>query len=126
MVTVSNMKITLIIGLPGSGKTYLANNLSGIIIDDITSIDQLPNDANELIITDVNFCDVKILERAEEMLRERYGNIDIKRIYFENDAEAVRKNVEYRNDGRNVEGTIRRFEPIYQPPADARVIWNQE
>lgn len=126
MVTVSNMKITLIIGLPGSGKTFLANELSGIIVDDITSIDQLPDSANKLIITDVNFCDANIIERAEEMLRKRYDDVEIKRIYFENDAVAARKNVEYRNDGRNVEGTIRRFEPIYQPPTDACVIWNQE
>jgi len=29
----------------------------------------------------------------------------------------------YRNDGRNVEGTIRRFEKTYTPPLHARKIW---
>ena len=122
------MKITLIIGLPGSGKTWLANELAEpttAIIDDITSLDQLPDDAEELIITDVNFCDSTILNQATAILRERYGSISIERVYFENDAALARQNVERRNDGRNVEGTIRRFESIYQPPVNAWRIWRE-
>lgn len=123
------MKITLIIGLPGSGKTYLANELStsqSVVVDDITSIDQLPIDVNELIITDVNFCDDQILRRATKMLCDLYVDVEIDYIYFENDSTAARKNVVYRDDDRNVEGTICRFEKIYNPPKSARAIWNQE
>lgn len=126
------MNIVLIIGLPGSGKTHLADEycLSGrvIVIDDITSVDQLPDyDENLiLVITDVNFCDATILAKAEQKLCKKYSDIEISHVYFENNEIAARKNVEYRNDGRNVEGTIRRFAAIYQPPTDACVIWNQE
>ena len=116
------MQIILIIGLPGSGKTYLANQLSGVIIDDIISIDQLPDIVDKLIITDVNFCDASILEQAKEILRKCYKDVEIKCIYFENNATAARKNIKRRNDGRNVEGTIRRFESIYKPPNNVKII----
>lgn len=122
--------ITLIVGLPGSGKTFLANQLSTpstVIIDDIISIDQLPEDCGDLIITDVNFCDSTILEKAKVELLKKYGiwtHIEVH--YFECDADAARRNIEYRNDGRNVEGTIRRFEKIYKPIGIALKIWNPD
>ena len=49
------MRITLIVGLPGSGKTHLANKLKvkrTTVVDDITSLEQLPDSPQELIITD--------------------------------------------------------------------------
>ena len=119
-------RITLIVGLPGSGKTFLANLLSTfstVVVDDITSTDQLPDTCDDLIITDVNFCDGNILNKALAIFAEKYDAVPINIIYFECNAEAARRNVEYRNDGRNVEGTIRRFENIYDPPDNARKIW---
>lgn len=120
------MKITLIIGLPGSGKTHLANTICNVVIDDITSLTQLPVDVDEFVITDVNFCDASMINRAENILYKWYGDVEIKRIYFENDSTKARKNVEYRNDGRKVEGTIRRFEKIYNPPTDVHLIWQPD
>ena len=122
------MKIVLIVGLPGSGKTYLANFLADMceymsVVDDITSLDQLP-ESGDIAITDVNFCDSKILEKAIDMLHEKYSNAMVVVMYFENNPDAARRNVAYRNDGRNVEGTIRRFEKIYNPPDETRKIWN--
>lgn len=120
--------IILIVGLPGSGKTHLANQLSNSnrVFDDITSLDELPYNDN-FVITDVNFCDNKILSMAIKKLNELYPNHFIEVIYFENDSDKCRKNVIYRcsefNDCRNVEGTIRRFEKIYYPPANAEKIW---
>ena len=127
------MKITLIIGLPGSGKTFLAKKLGQedgtIVIDDIVGIEQLPDNAQNLIITDVNFCDETILHRALHKLYQKYRNPDIRCIYFENNPEKCRRNVLYRNDGRNVEGTIERFTKVYHP--DPRLdtvipIWQPE
>lgn len=114
--------ITLIIGLPGSGKTYLANTMSGYIIDDIKSIDQLINTDN-IIIADVNFCNDRTLQSAISMLKSRYPSHKMQCIYFENAPDKCRKNIAHRNDGRNVEGTVNRFEKIYNPPLDARIIW---
>jgi hypothetical protein len=48
-------------------------------------------------------------------------------MYFENDPVKCRKNVEHRKlhqtDTRNVEGTIKRFEKIYNPPPNSMKIW---
>jgi tRNA uridine 5-carbamoylmethylation protein Kti12 len=110
-------EIVLFVGLPGSGKTYYANKMCDLVIDDISDISQLPSFiGNKTVgITDVNFCDERILKKAKEILNSRY-EVNIEVIYFANDPEKCRNNVEYRNDGRNVEGTIRRFEKIYNPP----------
>lgn len=121
--------IGLIVGLPGSGKTYNANKYYDIVVDDITSLDQLPS-IEELLdkrmaITDVNFCDESILLKALEILKIKYPKKIITVTYFENNPEKCRRNVLYRSDGRNVEGTIRRFAPIYNPPSYALKIWQE-
>lgn len=120
-------KIHLIIGLPGSGKTYYANkHFKNIqIVDDITDLRQLPT-AKEFVVTDVNFCDRLTLENARNVLTKLYGEVIFNHIYFENNPDKARKNVERRNDGRYVEGTIRRFAPIYNPPEDALEIWDAD
>lgn len=123
-------KIILFVGLPGSGKTFLANKMCDIVVDDITGRSELPTNENlgnhDLGITDVNFCDENILNKATEFLKTKYQNHTIGIVYFENDPVKCRKNVEFRDDGRNVEGTIRRFEKIYNPPPNgARKIWTK-
>ncbi len=121
-------EIILIVGLPGSGKTHLANTLSNEsrIFDDITSIDDLPSNDN-FVIVDVNFCDSNILKRAINILNNKFSHHTIDIMYFENDPVKCRKNVEHRKlhqtDTRNVEGTIKRFEKIYNPPPNSMKIW---
>ena len=89
------------------------------VYDDIVSLAGLPDDDDNFVIVDVNFCDSKILKLAITTLNDLFPNHTITIIYFENDAKKCRHNVAVRNDGRNVEGTIKRFEHIYSPPADA-------
>ena len=121
--------VILWVGLPGSGKTYHANKICDIVIDDITDITQLPSDeeleTKVLGITDVNFCDINILDFAYKKLKEMYPNHIIVPHYFENDVDKCRSNVLYRNDGRNVEGTLIRFSKIYDPPKDATKVWSK-
>jgi hypothetical protein len=120
-------KLMLFVGLPGSGKTHHANKFCDIVIDDITDLSQLPDaesiGSQDVGITDVNFCDSFILEKALSILKEKYPNHSFDIVYFENDSTKCRSNVKYRSDGRNVEGTIRRFEKIYNPPTNAKKIW---
>lgn len=123
--------IELWVGLPGSGKTYHAKKLCDIVVDDIAELSQLPSPeeikGKRLGITDVNFCDRRILHKAITELFRIYPGAIIGIHYFENDAEKCRANVAHRNDGRNVEGTIRRFEKIYDPcRITAQEIWQKE
>jgi hypothetical protein len=117
--------IFLIIGLPGSGKTHYANTVLRHLplVDDISYIKQLPL-TGDFVLTDVNFCDHKVLEMAESLLKKKYPDASIHRIYFENDPDKARANVDRRNDGRRVNGTINRFAPIYRPPSDAIKIFS--
>jgi len=117
--------IYLIIGLPGSGKTHYANTVLRHLplVDDISYIKQLPIEG-DFVLTDVNFCNKETLDTAVFLLKQKYPNADIRKVYFENDADKARHNVSRRNDGRNVEGTILRFTPIYKPPHDALKIFH--
>lgn len=117
-------QIYLIIGLPGSGKTHYANTVLRHLplVDDISYIKQLPLNG-DFVLTDVNFCNEETLETAIFLLKQKYPESEIHKVYFENDADKARSNVKRRNDGRVVEGTILRFSPIYKPPQDALRIY---
>lgn len=119
--------IYLIIGLPGSGKTHYANTVLRHLplVDDISYIKQLPL-TGDFVLTDVNFCDARILDTAETLLKQKYPDATLYKIYFENDVDKARQNVQRRNDGRNVEGTIMRFAPMYKPPYDALRIFTND
>jgi hypothetical protein len=119
--------ILLYVGLPGSGKTYWAKKMCDVVIDDITDISQLPSSEilgpKDLGITDVNFCNDATLTRAIEILKGMYPSHSIGVSYFENDLDKCVANVIYRDDGRAVDGTLRRFSKIYHPPPHARKVW---
>lgn len=128
------MKITLIVGLPGSGKTYYANTLAApgvVIIDDFqrSDLDNLPdiNSTKNLVIIDPHFCDSVILNFAQNVLKKQYGdNVIFELVYFENEPQKALRNIEFRNDGRKVVEFIRHHTKIYNPPSDARSIWQPD
>lgn len=80
---------------------------------------------DDFAIADVNFCDDKILRAAIARLKCDFPSHAIRMIYFENNADKCRENVYHRNDGRNVEGTILRFEKVYAPANGACEIWTR-
>lgn len=100
--------ITAIVGLPGAGKTTLANKLcdkNTFLIDDFSLNKHLVEDFhklsfNKLVITDPRLCEAK-KDRAESVFKRYFGNdISITWIAFENNIETCWNNVQKRNDKR--------------------------
>lgn len=128
------MKAVLIVGLPGSGKTYLAEHkyvpMGYVLIDDpsnngemfLKMVHHIKGPKSDLVITDPHLCGEKSRQKAVEML-ETAGYI-VKCVFFENNEDKCRRLIELRNDGRNIK-TFRSFNykippniiplPIYEP-----------
>jgi len=135
--------ITCIAGLPGSGKSYLAEQLWLSYpeprwnyvwwIDDIEEQSQLPSrqtaeTLEHLIITDPHFCRASTRLLVEQRMREDY-DAPVQWIFFENDPERCRVNVAHRQrikkDSRKVLGMIHILSQSYTIPdgADLRPVW---
>ena len=118
-------------GLPGSGKSYLAKKIAEdckdpLIVDDISSINKLPKNGvySDIIITDPYFCLEKVRLQANKYIIDNYKCVEW--LYFENNQEKCLKNVSFRNDGRKVEGLIRLLQNIYFPPKNNISIWQPQ
>jgi GTPase SAR1 family protein len=117
------VKIICIVGLPGSGKTHLANRLAVessnivMVLDDFSQTTKiLPQTRCDLIITDPHFCVTEDRRNADQTIRETYPGAEIEWLFFENNEIKCIINAERRNDGRDVRGTIKRYAKIYQIP----------
>lgn len=93
------VKITLIIGLPGSGKsTYARNKFPGsIIIDDPKNINELPDTTEDFVIIDPWLCDVSVRDKCVEYLIQKY-NCDIVQIFFDDNITQCQCNIIVRGD----------------------------
>ncbi len=115
------MRITLVAGLPASGKSTLLAALAGQgakIIDDIGSLDALPTASVDwLAIADVNFCGEDIRQLAVSVLEDRFPGAAIDWVFFENDPAACLEVAAARNDGRNVGPDILSLSRRYTIPA---------
>lgn len=89
---------TLIVGPPGAGKSHKAREIAHgrEIIDDPKSL----GDWCDVVITDPFFCFPHIRAAAKAYFEDRGEEVEF--IYFENDIEKCRRNIERRNDGREV------------------------
>lgn len=125
------MKVFIIIGLPCSGKTWLANGMSlGIIpiIDDsvclgrdVLSIYTFEELKNGYILTHPFLCIKEILYSEINWINKTLNgeNLTIECVYFENNIKKCIKNLEYRirsGDLRNTEFSIRRLAQEYTVP----------
>ena len=130
------MKIVFLVGLPGSGKTFLGNELSqsdGQFIDDISlpgQFDQLEKAIDFLVpkvfIADVFLC--REVERTKAVSTiKRLGikykaECEIEWLFFETAPEKCIKNVEKRADGRAVTGLIQTLTKEYTIPKEINPI----
>lgn len=124
--------IYLLIGIPGSGKSHwLKDKESKItcILDDISQLknplDLLKTAINDnhvknIYISDVNFLEISTLKKAELMIEEYCLNkqYNINYIVFKSNKIISEHNVKLRNDGRNVNATIKRFYQNYEEVID--------
>ena len=115
------MKITLVIGLPASGKTTYAKKLGGFLIDDPKHLDELPDVCEHLVIVDPFFCILHILDNAIFKLKEKYGECDITKIYFENDPDQCCNNADSREE-KHVKRFIKAVSFEYEPDNSCLVL----
>lgn len=141
------MKITMLVGLPGSGKTTLGNRMIGddgvqlpdpntIFLDDITvigGIDEL-NEAiafgwENIIVSDVFLCRPIDRANAVRWLEKNAQGYEVEWIYFENAPDKCYSNVRRRNAGgdpRKVGELIRELTKLYVIPSDVKplTVWS--
>jgi hypothetical protein len=118
------LKVTYIVGLPASGKSFLGNTMKGdhsAFVDDPTNLDWLSSEeilgCSHLIITDPSFCNYSILEKANALINTTFQPSSIETIYFENDPEQCKKNSLMR-ENKKVTGYIDLLTGLYEIPQD--------
>lgn len=129
--------IILIVGLPGSGKSHLAdrinddNNGKFTIINDPKDFKEIENLINsDLIITDPQLCFEKNRQRALEKIKSLNPDCKIEWIFFKNDPDKCLTNSEVRNRAsvisfkptKKVESFIKNFSQYYTIPEGSFVI----
>jgi len=130
-------KVTLIVGLPGSGKTFLAHDLArsedARVFDDMKMSDlkdirkDILRHKKNMILVSPQLCFEATRKLVEATVKEWGATVQV--IYFENDPEQCLKNVESRDDGRKVYFFIRDVSKEYKIPEDVNVIcrvWRPE
>ena len=111
-------KITIIIGLPGSGKTQLLYKFAGRIKDDICFLskeevkEMLAEPYEEFAVADPRFCDAKVLQNFVSHI-QTLDLFQIRYIYFENNPEQCLANRSQTE--RDTINTIARLTKIYKP-----------
>lgn len=134
------MKITFLVGLPGSGKTFLGEQLAEdpnvTYLDDITvkgGLDELDYAVNalgatDIVVSDVFLCRERDRTSALKHLKRIAPGYEVVWVFFENAPEKCVKNVRHRaksGDERLVEGLIRELTREYVIPecVPVREIW---
>jgi len=109
--------LTIVIGLPGSGKSYFLDRLvnNGTLPEERTCADYFRGSKDNILevprspffepmisslkreldcaIADISFCEVRHLRALVATVLAEVPTVTIKRIYFRNDLDACRRNV---------------------------------
>ncbi len=95
----------LIVGLPGSGKTFLGKRFESkgfYLVDDPKDLTFLQRAKDKIVITDPHLCSVKNRSFAIDTLKKLGYHVKV--LYFENRPDKCKKLIKHRNDGRIVNG----------------------
>lgn len=128
-------KITFILGLSGSGKTYLSERLkketgaqvfTNLLADDsgLTALIESLRDGKDCIVDEVRFCLPTYREQILQSLSQ-ITSLDMRWICYENDLETANWNVIHRTDKGDPEGHLDinlRLHPHYTYPANAEIV----
>ena len=130
------MKMYVIIGLPGSGKTFLGKQLSVEkkihFFDDVSkhnsikAMEEYVQTKEDFIIADPLLCFPDAKRNFDNWVKNNASSYVVKYIYFENDPESCLENVEIRDDGRDVENFIKSARKVYDPPFGARKVYGKK
>lgn len=133
-------KFTIISGLPGSSKSFLANKLleenpNQVLLDDISRLLRVSHrglkyyevvaqfvEYDSFILSDPAFCEEPFRFQVIKELEEIFREVSFSFIYFENDPEQCLRNVALRDDGRKVEKYIKKLSQTYKIPEGIRPI----
>jgi len=123
-------KAVLLIGLPGSGKTYHAKEkyvpLGYVLIDDpsVSTTDAyrlmmhtIRVTKENIVVTDPNLCSLRSRQLAIDLFTR--NGYDVEVFYFKNDEASCAKNIKRRNDDRII-NSFKAFQ--YEIPADGKVL----
>ena len=128
-------KITFILGLCGSGKTYLSERLkketgaeifTNLLADDsgLTALVESLQDGKDCIVDEVRFCLPTYREQILQSLSQ-IASLDMRWICYENDLETANWNVIHRTNKGDPEGHLDinlRLHPHYTYPANAEIV----
>jgi hypothetical protein len=123
------MRITLIVGLPGSGKSMLAQEIASrtpgtVVVDDpqaINCLDSIPRDAPGAVVTHPAFCRAKARDLVKQEILRRFPDADLEWVFFANDGDQCRVNAGGRDCGRIVAGYIDLLSRHYEIPSETAV-----
>lgn len=122
--------VTFIVGLPGSGKSYLGNSMENVhFIDDVSMVGLKAIEKHkdkDLVIADVYLCLEEEREKAVRTIKRLIPDCQINWIFFENNPEQCLKNVCRRmqqGDDRKVAELIKVLSKKYNPKENTRKVW---
>jgi predicted kinase len=119
-------QVVLIIGLPGSGKTHLAQtayvSAGYVLIDDPTDLGAVLDTIYsnpKVVVTDPHLTRRDVRDNALDILRQMGCDVDI--VYFENDPKAAKANLQ-RRGGERASTNVDMFSRMYDIPEGATTV----